>query len=70
MVLARSLGRVAVFGFLCRAARAGWSGHRGDFPESGEDFGEQIVAGWGSEGELAGVVDQAGGDADQPAAGR
>src|ERR1700730_6594937 len=67
MTLTRWSRRVrGVRGSLAGAARAGWSGHRGKFPEPGKDFSEQAVAGWGPEGELTGVVDQAAGNADEP----
>ena len=69
MLVARWSRRVrGVRRSLAGAARAGWSGRYGEFPEPGKDFGEQVVAGWGPEAELTGVVDQAGGNADEPVA--
>ena len=43
-----------------------WSGRCGECADAGEDFVEQLVAGWQAQGERAGVVDQPGRDADQP----
>jgi len=43
-----------------------WSGRVREGAETGEDLGEQVVAGWEAQGEAAGVTDQAGGDGDQP----
>lgn len=42
-----------------------WSGCCRQGAQSGEDLGEQVVVRWQAQGERFGVVDQAGGDADQ-----
>src|SRR5256885_1039340 len=44
----------------------GWLGQCGEFPEAGEDFGEQVVAGRWSQDWLPCLENEAGGDADQP----
>jgi hypothetical protein len=46
----------------------GWSGQRGEFPESGEDLGEQVVAGRRVQDHVSCLENEAGGDTDQPVA--
>ncbi|MGH3976388.1 MAG: hypothetical protein ACRDS9_24180 [Pseudonocardiaceae bacterium] len=45
--------------------RVAWSGRVGQGAEASEDLGEEVVAGWEAQDELAGVADQPAGDAQQ-----